>query len=164
MPTYSDPAAASSVEPETLAEALRDIISRADRQLRSVSAEQAAQPIQPGKWSIQQTIGHLVDSCANNLQRLLRLQLTDSLSFPGYSQDDCVRLQRFDLESWDDVLELFLRNNRHFAHTIQQANPDTFHHVWLFEGERLTLAFILNDYLGHLEHHLRKLPGYVPPK
>lgn len=162
MPTYATPIDPATATPELIANALRASLARAERQLSSVTAEAAAQPLAPGKWSTQQTVGHLIDSCANNLQRLIRLQLTDNLFFPGYAQEDCVRIQRFDLEPWPEVLSLLLALNRHFAHAIQYAEHATFHHVWLFEGQHLTLGFILADYIGHLEHHLGQLPNYNP--
>jgi hypothetical protein len=157
---YSQPADPSTLDPKAIAADLRAAIARAERQLAPLTAEAAAQPLAPGKWSIQQTVGHLIDSAANNQQRLIRLQLTPELTFPGYQQDDWVRLQRYDLLPWPEVVALFLALNRHFAHTIEHADPATFTHIWPFEGKRLTLGFILADYLGHLDHHLRRLPGY----
>jgi hypothetical protein len=158
---YSQPADPATVDPHTLAAGLRSRLARAEIQLAVVTPEAAAQPLAPGKWSIQQTVGHLIDSCANNHQRLIRLQLTPELTFPGYQQDKWVRLQRYDLLPWPEILALFLTLNRQFAHTIQHANAACFTHTWLFEGERLTLGFILVDYLGHLDHHLRQLPNYA---
>jgi hypothetical protein len=157
---YSQPADASTLDPKAVAADLRAAIARAERQLAPLTAKAAAQTLAPGKWSIQQTIGHLIDSATNNQQRLIRLQLTPVLNFPGYQQDDWVRLQRYDLLPWPEVLALFLALNRHFAHAIEHADPATFTHIWPFEGKRLTLGFILTDYLGHLDHHLRQLPGY----
>ena len=160
-PTYSQPADPATLAPATLAAKLRAHLARGERQLGAIPARIAAQPLAPGKWSIQQTVGHLIDSAANNHQRLIRLQLTPELTFPGYQQDEWVRLQRYDLLLWSEVLALWLALNRHFAHAIEHADPACFPHVWLYEGERLTLGFILVDYMGHLDHHLRQLPGYL---
>jgi hypothetical protein len=161
MATYAQPADLAALSPQALAADLRAHLSRAERQLSAISPETAAQPLEPGKWSIQQTVGHLIDSCNNNLQRLVRLQIDPQLTFPGYQQDDWVRLQRYDLLPWPQVLALFVTLNRHFAHTIQHANARCFPHTWLFEGQPLTLGFILADYIAHLDHHLRQLPGYI---
>jgi DinB superfamily len=161
MPTYSQPAEPATLDPHILATQLRAALTRAEDQLARISAEAANQPLAPGKWSTKQTIGHLIDSCANNHQRLIRLQLTPELSFPGYQQNEWVDLQRYDLLPWREVVALFLTLNRHFAHAIEHADAATFPHVWLYGGERLTLGFVLVDYIGHLEHHLRQLPGYV---
>jgi DinB superfamily len=160
-PFYSQPTDPTTLDPKAIATDLRAAVARAEAQLSAITPEAASQPLAPGKWGIQQTIGHLIDSCANNHQRLIRLQLTPELTFPGYQQDDWVRLQRYDLLPWPEVLTLFVTLNRHFAHTIEHANPTTFTHTWFFEGERLTLGFILVDYLGHLDHHLRQLPNHA---
>ena len=160
-PFYTQPVDPTTLDPHTLAADLRTHLAAAERQLRAISAEAAAQPIAPGKWSTQQTIGHLIDSCTNNLQRLIRMQLTPELTFPGYQQEECVQLQRFDLEPWPEVLALFFALNRHFAHAIEHADPATFTHTWFFEGEHIPLGFVLVDYNGHLDHHLRQLPGYT---
>jgi hypothetical protein len=148
-----------SPHPHAIAAALRNRIANAERQFAAIAPQAAAKPLAPGKWSIQQVVGHLIDSANNNLQRLIRLQLTAQLDFPGYQQDDWVHLQRFDLLPWPTVVALWLALNRHFAHTIQHADAAAFTHTWLHEGERLTLGFILLDYIGHLDHHLRQLPG-----
>jgi DinB superfamily len=160
-PFYSQPVDPSTLSPNAIAADLRACLAGAERQLSAITPEDAARPLAPGKWSTQQTVGHLIDSVGNNLQRLIRLQLTPDLTFPGYQQEECVSLQRFDLEPWPEILSLFLALNRHFAHTIEHADRTTFSHTWLFEGEHLTLGFVLVDYIGHLNHHLRQLPGYT---
>jgi len=160
-PYYSQPVDPATQSPHAIAADLRAHLAAAERQLTTIPAEAARLPLAPGKWSTQQTVGHLIDSCTNNLQRLIRPQLTPALDFPGYRQAECVQLQRFDLEPWPEVLSLFLALNRHFAHAIEHADPATFTHTWFFEGEHLTLGFILIDYIGHLDHHLRQLPGYA---
>ncbi len=160
-PFYSKPVDPTTFDPDTIAADLRSRLTHAERQFSTINAEAAAQPLAPGKWSTQQTVGHLIDSVNNNLQRLIRMQLTPALTFPGYQQDDWLRLQRYDLLQWPEVLSLWLALNRHFAHAIEHADPTTFTHTWLFEGEHLTLGFVLVDYVGHLDHHLRQLPGYT---
>jgi hypothetical protein len=163
MQTYSEPADPATLSPAALAAELRAHLARGERQLSAIPAEIAAQPLAPGKWSIQQTVGHLIDSAANNHQRLVRLQLTAELTFPGYQQDEWVRLGRYDLLPWPEVLALWLALNRLFAHTIEHADARCFTHVWLYSGERLALGFMLADYIGHLDHHLRQLPGNAGP-
>jgi hypothetical protein len=164
MPSHAyskpeDSANPTSLSPRALAEDLRDLIAQAERQLQPVTEAQAALRPGPGKWSLQQTVGHLIDSAANNLQRLVRLQIESPLIFPGYRQEEWVRIQCYDRMPWAEVRSLFFVLNRHFAHVIEQADRAAFANIWLHEGEPHTLGFVLVDYMGHLRHHLRQMPN-----
>jgi uncharacterized damage-inducible protein DinB len=41
-------------------------------------------------WSIKQVLGHMLDSCSMNHQRIARRQQGQEVSFPGYNQEDFV--------------------------------------------------------------------------
>ena len=43
----------------------------------------------------KEIIGHLVDSASNDHQRFVRGQLQEDLVFPGYAEDDRVRIGRY---------------------------------------------------------------------
>ena len=45
-----------------------------------------------GKWSPNQELGHLLDSAANNHQRIVRGQMEDGLAMPGYQQESWVKV------------------------------------------------------------------------
>ena len=57
--TYSDPRNIATLDPKVIAGDLRASTARAERQLNTISAEVAATPLGPGKWSTQQVVGHL---------------------------------------------------------------------------------------------------------
>jgi hypothetical protein len=162
-PSYTHLTKIADLSPQILAADLNAVLARAERQLAALGPRSAARPLATGKWSSQQTVGHLIDSCNNNLHRLIRLQLSPRLAFPGYQQDKWVNLQRYDRRPWPDVVALFLALNRHFAHTVQYSDPKTFTHVWVLNGQSITLGFLLVDYIEHLEHHLRQIPHYSLP-
>src|SRR5687767_8382348 len=86
---------------------------RAFQELRPISDSEAARPRAPGKWSAKQTIGHLIDSAANNHQRFVRAQQTPALQLPGYEQDHWVTCQRYDDRPWDELVSLWHGYNRH---------------------------------------------------
>ena len=152
-----------------VAETLHQLVGAAAKRLLKLSAEQAARPVAPGKWSPKQFIGHLIDSASHNHQRFVRAQLQDDLLFPGYEQDAWVAVQRYQDAPWNDLVELWLGMNRQLARVIDAAPEDrrrrlcTAHnlHEIAWESPRqddpVTLEFFMIDYTNHLRHHLRQI-------
>ena len=58
------------------------------QQLKSLPNDTIEARPKAGEWSVKEIVGHLVDSASNNHQRFVRLQVTDGLVFPDYSQDN----------------------------------------------------------------------------
>ena len=93
----------------------------------------------------------------NNQQRIVRLQLQSALDLPSYDQDGWIRVQHYELLPWHQVLALWRTLNQHLAHTVEHVDSKTLAHVWHYQGQSLSLGFIIEDYIAHLEHHLRAL-------
>ena len=111
----------------------------------------------PGAWSKKQILGHLIDSAANNHQRFVRLQSEDSLVLPSYQQNDWVRTQNYDGRQWRELVELWLAYNRHLAHVMRHMDTRAAGHVWKGPAGDVSLAFVMEDYLRHLRHHLEQI-------
>lgn len=146
-------------------------VERAARVLRALPEDQAALRPAPGKWSRKEILGHLVDSASNNHQRFVRARFQDELVFPGYEQDEWVAAQRWQERPWSEIVELWRLLNLHLAHVIGTTPRElaervhTRHNLHLrawkkiAEGAPATLAWFMEDYVGHLEHHLDQVGG-----
>ena len=112
----------------------------------------------PESWSIQQVVGHLIDSAANNHQRFIRAQTGNSLTFPKYDQNHWVNAQNYDACSWQELIEFWRIYNLHIAHVIRQI-PDAKMRVecTITPYEPVSLSFLIEDYVTHLKHHLNKI-------
>ena len=142
---------------KSVANDLQSFLKLADR-LRQIDAATASKRPAPGKWSKKEILGHLIDSAANNHQRFVRLQLTPRIDLPGYDGDEWVRVQRYQDQSWHEIIELWQAYNAQLSSIIRHVNPEALRHVWHTpDGTDLDLEFIMRDYVVHLRHHLDQI-------
>ena len=109
----------------------------------------------PGKWSKKEIIGHLVDSASNNHQRFVRAMRGEKPVI-RYEQDDWVSLQRYQTADSHELIGLWELYNRHLAHLIAGMSETDLKQTLIIGGEQVTLRYCAEDYVRHLEHHLRQ--------
>jgi hypothetical protein len=152
---------------------LRTATLHASAQLSQISAEDAARKPAPDKWSIQEIVGHLIDSASNNHQRFVRAQWTTDLVFSGYDQDAWVASQRYADAPWLDLVVLFHAFNLHLARTMAAIsqhdrkrprhphNLDQLAFRAVPADQPVTLEYFMRDYVEHLKHHLRQIEALL---
>jgi hypothetical protein len=144
-----------------IADTLEDIVAEVEPRLRSMADEQAATPLRVNGWSAKEVVGHLIDSASNNHQRFVRMQQAPHIQLAGYDQEHWVRWQAYADEDWPALISLWASYNRHLAHIIRQIQPAALaNRCEIGPGRELTLDHLVDDYLGHLEHHLRQIGVY----
>lgn len=141
------------------------LIAAVEPRLAIYGEEWWSTPDQPGKWRRCELLGHLIDSASNNHQRFVRALLQDLYEGPGYDQEGCVRVERFDTAAIGTLTALFCSYNRLLAHVIANVPPEKLDTICRVESyAEMPLAQLTIDYVAHLEHHLRQLfPGQSLP-
>ena len=142
----------------TVAEELITTVEAAYEQLRMLAEPHVSTKPAPGKWSKKELIGHLIDSATNNHQRFIRAQQVEPFIFPRYEQDDWVDRQRYNTGSWEELVDLWRLYNRHLSRVIEGIPEEKLGVICTIGPyEPVTLAYLVEDYLAHLRHHLRQL-------
>ena len=137
---------------------LQQIIESVPDQLGMVSSERAARPSAPGKWSPKQELGHLIDSAANNHQRIVRAQLENRPAMPGYDGDRWVDLHAYQNADWNGLIERWRAVNQQLLAAARAITPETAQRMLTVGGgEPITLQFLVEDYVAHLVHHLEHI-------
>jgi len=157
--------------PQTVARELRDAVESAAPRLAALSEDEASRPPAPGKWSAKEVIGHLIDSVSHNHQRFVRARFVEDLEFAGYEQDRWVAEQRYASAPWTELVTLWRLYNLHLARVIEGTPrdageaPRTRHNLdqiaWkpVPRDRPATLLYFMDDYVGHLKHHLGQVLG-----
>ncbi len=144
--------------PATMNEALerfQAVLERDLPRLKALTEVQVETPREPGKWTPQQIIGHLIDSAANNHQRFVRGQLEQNPPFQGYAQNEWVDVQGYAAREWSELFTLWHAYNCHLLHLMRTVKPESLEHK--FQGQDFTLKLVMRDYVRHLEHHLGQI-------
>lgn len=145
-----------------IAEELTRTVDRVARELRTLSDTVASAKPRPEAWSIKEIVGHLIDSAANNHQRFIRAQQSADLVFPGYEQRAWVAAQDYQRRPWLELIDFWALYNRHLAHTIECIPESAVDVRCRIGSESITLRFLLEDYLRHLQHHLKQIRERTP--
>ena len=144
----------------TTASDLGRTVAQAKPLLLNLNNADTSKPRSKGKWSKKEILGHLMDSASNNHQRFVRAAIQGKLDFPAYEQDQLVNLQRFREMDWGFLVDLWSSYNRFLAHVLM-CLPARAAKVSCKIGKNkpATLAFIAQDYVDHLKHHLNQILG-----
>jgi DinB family protein len=142
------------------AAALKQAMETVTPWLQKITDAEAAVRPAPDKWSKKEILGHLMDSAFNNHQRFVRATLQGELTFPGYDQDGLVKLERFQELDWKFLVELWTTFNKFLVHVIVNL-PESALQVTCNIGpyKPATLAWIAEDYVEHMKHHLNQIFG-----
>jgi hypothetical protein len=143
---------------ENIASELEQVVDAAVLRLKTLAEADVTPRPAEQEWSEKEVLGHLIDSAANNHHRFVRAQQTEELAFPRYEQDDWVRSQHYDGASWESLVDLWRSYNHHLAHVIRHIPADQLETPCrIGPSEPVTLRCLVEDYLVHLQHHLRQL-------
>ena len=141
-----------------LSEVIQNLVQQALPQLQQMQGEAVRQRPGPDEWSKQEILGHLIDSTANNHQRIVRAAYQAAETFPPYSQTDWVRLQHYQEADWANLVELWAAYNRQFCFIIEHLPPEALQAPCNIGCEQpVSLALVIEDYPRHMQHHINEI-------
>jgi hypothetical protein len=152
-----------------LASELNYTLESAEKKLRTINEKHSAKKSSPEKWSLKEILGHLIDSSVNNMIRFVNGQYKSDLVFSGYDQNKWVEAQNYQNAEWNFLINLWKANNLQLVRLIGSTPDDvlkksTINHnydqiAWkeLSKNDSATLEYLINDYIGHMKHHLNQI-------
>jgi hypothetical protein len=145
----------------TLSQWFHNLIERELRHLRAVVEQQSGERPRGGVdgWTRKQELGHLLDSAVNNHMRFVLAALgPGEFSGPTYAQDAWVALHGYQEIAWVELIELWRLNNLTLARVVEHIPAERLEtRCTIGSGEAVTLRFLIEDYLLHMQHHLDHL-------
>lgn len=121
--------------------------------LRPLSPTQADHRYAQGKWSLKQTVGHMVDVERIFSYRALAISRGEQQPIPGFEQDDYVKQANFDHRTLVDLLEELEHLRRANLLMFQGLAPQAWLRQGTASGARVSVRALAYILAGHELHH-----------
>lgn len=141
---------------EALAQQLTEIVESSLQKFSSISEEDWNSKPLPEKWSKKEVLGHLADSAINNINRFIRIQHGDQTNL-YYDQNFWVKASDYEHQDLESVKTLWYSLNLQIARVWKKTWDADLERTIPVKDETPTLKFLMEDYIDHLNHHLRQI-------
>lgn len=138
---------------------LKNIVEAELQRFENISEEQWSHKISPEKWSKKEILGHLCDSALSNIRRFVITQYKENENIV-YDQNFWVKAQNYQNVSISDIINLWKFLNFQIVITVENIPDEALQRtcdMTKTERQIFTLEYIINDYIGHLQHHLKAI-------
>jgi uncharacterized damage-inducible protein DinB len=122
--------------------------------LRSVSEERASSRYEPGKWSVKEVVGHIIDSERIFSYRALRFARDDRTPLPGYEQDDYARTGNFDARTLADLATDFESARASTIALLRSFDGDAWQRRGAANDNEVSVRALAHIIAGHELHHV----------
>ena len=139
-------------------------IGEAQDMLQPLDAASALHRYAPGKWSVKELLGHLIDTERLFLYRATRIARAAPAALPGMAEDAWVAAADFDRIPLADLLDEFVALRRSTVRFFAALSPEALTRAGTANGHRIVVRAIPYITAGHVAHHLEVLrTRYLTP-
>jgi uncharacterized damage-inducible protein DinB len=121
--------------------------------LRGLTPGQAGHRYAPGKWSIKQVVGHMIDTERIFAYRALRFARNDQTPLPGFEQDDYMAAARFDERALGDLTDELALVRRSSLALFRPLDESAWQRRGVASGVTMSVRALAWAMAGHEIHH-----------
>lgn len=128
--------------------------------LRNIPEVEFSHKPKPEKWSIKEVLGHLIDSATCNHQRFIRAQF-EQVPTITYDQNNWNTYSHYHELDAELLITFWSSYNKLLIELIKHISPENLmRHCDTGGEESHSLEWLFDDYIIHLEHHLKQMLDY----
>lgn len=139
-----------------------DVISELEAQAQSfpefltgLVPEKGDYAYAPGKWSLKELVGHMIDTERIMTYRTLRFARNDSTPAAGFEENDYVAYAHFKDRTIDGLAEEFHLLRKANLHFIRSLTHTELSRTGTASGKTVSVKALLFILAGHVNHHKR---------
>ncbi|MFY8035948.1 MAG: DinB family protein [Cyclobacteriaceae bacterium] len=146
---------------------MKNVVSELEYLVHTFSAQSAAMnesvlaaKENPGKWSKQEVIGHLIDSAENNLRRFICAQYESQPPRIRYDQNFWVNANGYATAPAREVIENWKLINLKICRVLSNMPSENYQKTCdtgRDTPQLHTIEWLAIDYVKHLKHHLNQI-------
>jgi hypothetical protein len=121
--------------------------------LRGLPASVSTYRYAPGKWSVNELIGHLIDSERIFASRALRFARNDPTPLPGFEQDDYVNNSSFDSYPLSELASELTSVRDSTVFLFRHLEEDAWMRRGIANGAEVSVRALAYVIAGHELHH-----------
>lgn len=115
--------------------------------------EKADYAYAPGKWTIKQLIGHIVDTERIFAYRVLSFARNEQAALPGFDENKYVEVAHFSDRSLFSLSEEFALLRKANLFLIKSFNAEELNRRGVASGKEISVRAYLYMMAGHVIHH-----------
>lgn len=119
--------------------------------------EKGGYAYEPGKWTIKQLLGHLIDAERVFAYRLLCISRGDEVSLPGFDENDYVATATFNTRALADLAAEFRTTRESNLYLLRTLTKEQTELMGTANGNPVSVRAIVYIMAGHELHHLNIL-------
>jgi uncharacterized damage-inducible protein DinB len=125
--------------------------------LRSIPEDRASRSNEPGKWSVKEIIGHVIDCERIVSYRALRFARNDSTVLPGFEQDPYMVAANFNERSLADLVDEYEHVRQATLDLFRSLSAESCLRRGTADGKSVTVRALAWIIACHERHHMKIL-------
>lgn len=124
------------------------------RWLNHLTTEQQKHAYAPGKWTVAEVLGHMVDTERVFAFRIMSIARGEAGALPGFDQNSYVVEGRFDQREFNSLVKEFEYARKANLVMLKSLDEQALNHVGNANGSPMSVSTIVYIMAGHHNHHV----------
>ena len=127
----------------------------------SFTDEQAGRLRGTKKWTLKETLGHLIDGERVFVYRAMRIARGDKTPLPGFEQDDYIAGGNFNERDWDNLIAEYSALRQATIAFTRGTSPEHLARMGTASDNPVSARALLYITVGHERRHLELMKQHV---